>query len=234
MPLTAPVTVEGEEIKNPFRYVSLYNPTPNAVSLNEYAIKLWHASGVQPLPERSLALDGYTIPAGGTLTVWCKPAGPPLTVEDFNTHYGTSLVEGQDLLVTENRILTSNTGGHMLDLTFRKEVVARATFGKFCVVENDMVEDVPLCCGEFTPMTMRQAKLSAEGASVRPGEVLPEQAPPVKKVVYHRDEAKDAEKVGAKRSIITRLTQTPLVPLQAARLVASAVSAIKNIFTPKE
>jgi hypothetical protein len=49
-----------------------------------------------------------------------------------------------------------------------------------------------------------------------------------------REEAREAEKGGVRRSIITRLTQAPLVPLQAARLVASAVSALKSIFTPKE
>lgn len=234
MPMTLPTTVAGEDIKNPFRYVELYNPMPHAVSLNEYSLKLWHASGVHPLPERCLALDGYTIPAGGTLTVWVKPAGTALTAADFNTRYGTSLVEGESLLVTENRILTTNQGGHMLDLVFRKEVVARVTFGKFCTVESDMAEDVPLCYGDFTSMTMRQSKISAEGIAARPGEVLPAQIPPAMKVVYHRDEGKDVEKVSGKRSIITRLTQAPLVPLQAARLVASAVSALKNIFTPKD
>jgi hypothetical protein len=234
MPATASVTVNGEEIKNPFRYVELYNPMPHAVSLKEYSLKLWHASGVQPLPERCLALDGCTIPAGGTLTVWVKPAGAALTVADFNTRYGTSLVEGESLLVTENRILTTNEGGHMLDLVFRKEVVARATFGKFCAVESDMAEDVPLCYGDFTPMTVRQRKLTVEAASVSPGEVLPEQVPAAGQCMGQREEAREAEKGGVRRSIITRLTQAPLVPLQAARLVASAVSALKSIFTPKE
>ena len=233
---TASVTVEDTEIKNPYRYVELQNLMPHAVSLDKYMLKLWHASGVQPLPERSLALDGYTIPAGGTLTIWVKPEDAPLTVSDFNARYGTSLVEGQDLIVTTNRILTTNGGGHMLDLVFQKEVLARITFGKYCVIESDIAEETVLAYGDFTDMNMRQRKLALpeDLDAPRPGELLKEQIPPQKRGLRRRSEEKEAEKVAAERSIITRLTQAPLVPLQAAKLVASAVSAVHAIFNSKE
>ncbi|MBE6690972.1 MAG: hypothetical protein E7590_06780 [Ruminococcaceae bacterium] len=235
LPQTSSVTIGEEEIKNPFRYVELYNPMPHAVSLDKYTLKLWHASGVAPQPERCLALDGYTIPAGGTLTVWVRPAAAPLTVADFNTRYGTSLVEGKDLIVTENRILTANGGGHMLDLVFQKEIVSRATFGKYCVLENDIAEDVPLVYGDFAPMNMRQRKLTLpEEAKVLPGSVQKEQIPAAKRGGCRRREAVEAEKAVTKRSIITRLTEAPLVPLQAAKLIASAVSAVKHILKTKE
>ncbi|MBE6702022.1 MAG: hypothetical protein E7585_01235 [Ruminococcaceae bacterium] len=235
VPQTAPITVGGEEIKNPFRYVELYNPMPHAVDLSKYVLKLWHASGVAPLPERCLALDGYTIPAGGTLTVWVKPADAPLTADDFNTRYGTSLIQDQDLIVTENRILTANGGGHMLDLVFQKEIVSRVSFGKYCVLDNDIAENTPLVYGDFTAMTMRQRKLTLpEEAIVLPGAVQKEQLPAIKRGGRRRREIREAEKAATKRSIITRLTEAPLVPLQAAKLIASAVSAVKHIFSSKE
>ena len=229
MPLTASVCVEGKEIKNPFAYVELYNPMPHDVVLDEYSLRLWHTCGVAPLPERSLALKGYTIPAGKTLTVWVRPADAPLTVADFNTRYGTSLVEGVDLIVTANRITSASGHARRLELLYKKEIVARVTFGRFCTTENDVVEDVPLLYGDFAPMSMRQRRI--DGETALPGQVAPCQIPAAKRVIRRRDEPKDGEKHAPKRSIVTRLTKAPLVPLQAARLVASAMSALKVFFS---
>lgn len=228
MPLTSSVTVEGEEIKNPFSYVELYNPMPHEVVLEGYSLRLWHATGANPLPERSLELKGHTIPAGGTLTIWVRPANAPLTVEDFNTRYGTSLVENVDLIVTANRITSGSDLARRLELLYKKEIVARVTYGRFCAVESDVMEDVPLLYGDFVPMSMRQQRI-ADGAAL-PGALDERQIPVAKRVIRRREEPKEGEK-HPKRSIVTRLTKAPLVPLQAARLVASAVSALKVFFS---
>jgi hypothetical protein len=228
MPLTSSVTVEGEEIKNPFSYVELYNPMPHEVVLDGYSLRLWHATGANPLPERSLDLKGHTIPAGGTLTIWVRPANAPLTVEDFNTRYGTSLVENVDLIVTANRITSGSDFARRLELLYKKEIVARVTYGRFCAVESDVMEDVPLLYGDFVPMSMRQQRI-ADGAAL-PGALDERQIPVAKRVIRRREEPKEGEK-HPKRSIVTRLTKAPLVPLQAARLVASAVSALKVFFS---
>ncbi|MBQ8356672.1 MAG: CehA/McbA family metallohydrolase [Clostridia bacterium] len=236
VPLTTALTVGETEIANPFPYVELYNPTPSEVDLKKYVIRLRHGTGVQPLPERTLALDGYKIPAGKTLVIWVRPAECELTAEDFNAHYGTALVEGENLLITANRIISgSKAGGRRVELLCNKEMITRVGFGLYCRTESDVVEDTPLCYGDQRRMSWLQTKLEyAEGESILPGEVLPAQVPAAKKGELSRDEVKEAEKAETRNKVMTKLTKAPLVPLQAAKLIAGAVATLKDLFSTKE
>ncbi len=231
LPLSAPLATDEGEIANPFPYVELYNPMPKDVKLDGYMLKYWHATGAAPLPERCLALDGYVIPAGGTLTVWVRSADSTLTVADFNTRYGTSLVENEDLIVTNAKIYSASDAGHRLDLTYRNEVISRVTYGRFCTKENDIAEDKPLLYGGFSQMSARQLPVAAvQGESTLPGTLVPAQIPAQREVAISREAAQEGGRSGFGR-VITRLTKAPLVPLQAAKLIAGAVSALKGFFS---
>ena len=188
------------------------------------------------MPERTLALDGYKIPAGKTLVIWVRPAECELTAEDFNAHYGTALVEGENLLITANRIISgSKAGGRRVELLCNKEMITRVGFGLYCRTESDVVEDTPLCYGDQRRMSWLQTKLEyAEGESILPGEVLPAQVPAAKKGELSRDEVKEAEKAETRNKVMTKLTKAPLVPLQAAKLIAGAVATLKDLFSTKE
>ena len=236
MPLTSPITVGETEVANPFPYVELYNPTPSDIALKKYVIRLRHATGVQPLPERTLALDPYTIPAGKTLTIWVRPADCELTVEDFNQHYGVSLEEGKDLVVTTNRILSgSKAGGRRIELLCNKEMITRIGFGKYCALESDVVEDAPLLYGDQKPMSWLQYKLpTPEDEEILPGTPVAAQIPVAKSGELCEADAIETEKAELRNSVVTKLTKAPLVPLQAARLIAGAYSTIKGLFSTKE
>ncbi len=231
LPLTAVAELDGAEIQNPFPYVELYNPTSADVCLDGYMLKFWHAAGAAPLPERSLALDGHSIPAGGTLTVWVRSPESSLTVADFNTRYGVSLTEGVDLIVTNAKIYSAADRAHRLDLCYRNEIISRVTYGRFCTDENDIAEDRPLLYGDLSPMSVRQQSVSTDGAEgTLPGEVAAVQRPPCKAVQITDAPTTGEERTGIGR-VITRLTKAPLVPLQAAKLIAGAVSALKGFFS---
>ena len=131
----------GEE--NPFAFVQLYNHTCVPFALDGYYLNARHTRG-NALPEHRVItpLDGYEIPAHGTLTVWVRRAGSALTVQDFNARYGTSLTQGKDLLITDQPILTPKTTGHLLTLCTGEERLACVAFGRYCnapVPEQDEV-----------------------------------------------------------------------------------------------
>lgn len=231
LPLTAAAQVDGAEISNPFPYVELYNPMPTDVCLDGYVLKYWHASGTAPRPERCLVLDGHCISAGGTLTVWIRSFESPLTVADFNTRYGVSLTEGVDLIVTDAKIFSASDMAHRLDLCYRGEVLARVTYGRFCTKESDIAEDHPLVYGDLSPMSTRQVRVLPDGEDgMLPGRVAAIQRPARMELPIADAPFAEEESTGIGR-VITRLTKAPLVPLQAAKLLAGAVSALKGFFT---
>ena len=61
--------------------------------------------------------------------IWVRKADSPFTADDFNARYGTSLKEGEDLLITEKRIISTKlTIGRQLELVYRGEAIDRATW----------------------------------------------------------------------------------------------------------
>lgn len=236
MPLTAPVALGEEEIANPFRYLELYNPFAADVSLNGYTLRAWNGIGRPPKPDRTLALDGYTVPAGGTLVIWQRPIGAALTVADFNTRYGTSFVEGENILITEQKMIYDTAGGRRIDLFCGNELLHRITYGKFCEVEDGIVLDAPILYGHNMPFTCRAYKLVLPESEVLPlpGAVHAAQQPERRDGSCRSYEAAEAERAKTRGKVISRLTRAPLVPLQAATLLAGAVSAIKDVFKDKD
>ena len=232
MPLSSSFSTNDGEVENPFPYVELYNPTCTDICLDDYMLKYWHACGALPLPERSLSLDGFVLPARGTLTVWIRRPDSALTVEDFNHRYGVSLTEGKDLLVTEAKIYSASDKAHRLDLCYRGEVISRVTYGTYCQRESDIVTDQPLLYGDQAKMSARQITVMPdEGETVLPGSVARTQIPDIKTVEQMKAvAAPESGRFGIGRAF-TRLTKAPLVPLQAAKLIAGAVSALKGFFS---
>ena len=236
MPLTSPVAHNDQMVENPFRYIELYNPYAGDVCLKGWSLRTWVGIGRAPSPDRTLALDAYTIPVGGTLVVWQRPVQSTLTVADFNARYGTCLVEGKDILVTEQKMIYSVAGGRRIDLFCGNELVSRITYGKFCELENDISMDRPILYGDNMPFSARLCKQTPhEGEEMPlPGEVLPSQLPELRDGSCRNYEATEAERAKTRGKVISRLTSTPLVPFQAAAFLASAVSAFSSVLKDKK
>jgi len=237
MPLTSDTVKDGVKIKNPYAYIELYNHTQRPISLDGYSLGVWNGTGSKSVPaeERVLSLDGLRIPPESTLTVWVKGENNPLTVEDFNAHYGVTLLEGEDLFVTDALRLPANNEARKIDLCRAGEILARAKFGYYCTHDTDVVADKPLCYA-IAPSDIVAGKfLQSEGDSVpAPGKLLPAQTPRTLSGLCRKRETIEAEKSATKKEVFTRLTKASLVPFRAAAFVANAVSAFKGFFDTKE
>ena len=236
MPLTASVKKGTRVIENPYPYIELYNPTARTLSLANYRLLHWHTIGSRPDDAHTVALDDVTVPPASTLVIWVRPQGAGLTAADFNAHYGTKLLEGEDLLITEVPLLLSDEKGKRLDLMQGDEVMSRVTYGYYCTHQTDVVMDTPIYYRHGPDMTAteRVLTLKAGEQDSAPGRVIPGQIPKIMKGLPRPSEAMEAERSAERERVITRLTKASLVPFRAASFVANAVSAVKGLFDTKE
>ena len=238
MPLTSAVEKDGVAVKNPYAYVEIYNHTQKPIELKDYSLGVWNGTGQKSIPAdaRVLSLAGLHVPPESTLTVWVKGANNPLTVADFNAHYGTQLLEGEDLFVTDQLVLPTNNEARKIDVRRAGEILTRAKLGYYCTHDTDVVADRALCYA-ITPsdvVTSKFIKLG-EGESVpAPGKLLPAQVPRILSGLCRKREMIEAEKSATKKEVFTRLTKASLVPFRTAAFVANAVSAFKGFFDTKE
>lgn len=128
-PNTAPITLpDGTEVKNPFSYVQLFNTSSEELDLSECALRLWSVTGRAPTEEATLPLKGVKIPPRGTFIVWRRPKDAPLAVADFNARYDTHLVEGEEILVTEQRIVSAGNSMRRIDVVAPGATLARVNY----------------------------------------------------------------------------------------------------------
>ncbi len=237
LPLSSPIEKDGVLVENPFAYAELYNHTEKPLELNGYSLRLWSSIGQsKPFLQNTLPLDGVKVAPHSTLVVWMRPAGSALTAENFNARFGTALVEGENLLITEKEILSPVPLARRLDIFEREHILTRVAYGYFCSHERDVEVDVP-CLYAFAPhMTVQQKRISQKKIEMLPlpGELLTAQIPKTLKGLCRRREILEADRAKTKKQVVTKLTKAPLVPLRAASLLANAVSAFKGILSEKE
>ena len=238
MPLTSDVMADGVAVKNPYAYVELYNHTASPLTLDGYSLGIWQGTGerAKPADKRVLALDGITVPPASTLTVWVKGENNPLTVADFNAHYGVELLEGEDLIVTDRLLLGTSNDARKLDIRRGEEILSRVTFGYHCTHDTDVACDKPLCYAIAPNDTVKEKHLllGEEQALPLPGKLLPAQTPRTLNGLCRKRESLEAERSATRKEVFTRLTKASLVPFRAAAFVANAVSAFKGFFDTKE
>ena len=167
-PNTEPVTLpDGTVVENPFPYVQLFNTSNTELNLSGASMRLWTSTGKMPAEESILPLKGVKIPPRSTFVVWRRPAGSPLTVDDFNARYDTKLVEEKDILVTELHVISSGNNGthmHRIDVVNAEATLARVEYnmglanGKDSKVGNVIYY-------RYTPnMTGTATKITSAGA----------------------------------------------------------------------
>ncbi len=224
--LTSP---QGEQ-ENPYAYAEIHNPLCVPVSLKGYGLRARNLEGNhRPNSEIYIPLGGDEIPPGGTVVVWSRPSDCELEVGDFNTHYGTVLEKGKDLLVAPQPFLIYDGGGHFVDVCFGEERLSRAEWGNYFGGEQAVI-DMPQYYRATHDMTIRTERFSPE-ITTSIGAPCLEQCLQVMAPAPSQTQTGGAER---EKTVVTKLTKAPLHPLQAAAFVANAFSTFKNLFSEKD
>ena len=226
-----PLTHAEAEVENPFSFVELYNPFGEALSLDGYALHPCHATGDGCKAENIQPLDGYTIPARGTLVIWCKREDNSLEIGDFNTRFGTSLEEGA-LVCSAKKLLQHDHRGHKLDLCHHGVPVARVCYGTYCGGE------MPACDEQL--YYRYAADITVQEESVMPTHPTPvgtpcaEQTLPTVNAFSYADEWEKVRAEWKNAPAAQNKAPKKMSAWQAAAFAANAFSAFKDLFSDKE
>lgn len=210
------VTDEGETIPEAYRFVELYNGSNREQSLNGYTLRLWHQTGKAPHESRIQPLDGITIEPKSCVVLWISTPDSPMTADDFNLRFGTSLVEGKDLFRIERPVLDRANGSRRLDLTYGSETLSRVHYNFGMTAKGlDVHEDRSLIFAYRPTITGTSIKLSSQ-ALPTPGTLIGDQRP---QTIFQ--EPKKEEKKAEKRH---EFTEKHGKTIQKGRRVAGAVA----------
>lgn len=224
-----PYTRAQGDVENPFAFVELYNPFSEALSLNGYALHPCHATGDGCKPENIQPLDGYAIPAHGTLTLWCKKEENTLKIKDFNTRYGTCLDE-DTLICSRKKLLQYDHRGHKLDLCQNGIPVARVCYGTYCGGK------IPTCDEQL--MYRYAADITVQEEPFLPTAPTPvgvpctEQVLPTVSASSRVDEWRSAQDAWKNAPLPEKSTRKMSL-WQSASFAANAFSAFKEMFSDK-
>ncbi len=226
-----PLTRAEGDVENPFSFVELYNPFGEALSLDGYALHPCHAIGDGCKAENIQPLDGCSIPAYGTLVIWCRKEDNTLETDDFNTRWGTSLDETA-LFCSQKKLLQHDHCGHKLDLCREGVSVARVCYGTYCGGE------IPACDQQLTyryaaDITVQEeAFLPAVPAPV--GTPCAEQMLPLVSAPSCADAWKNAQDAWKNAPTLPEKPARKVSLWQSATFAANAFSAFKEMFSDKD
>jgi len=91
-----PLTSVGTDA---FEYFEIYNNSDSVINLSSYSIRYYNKVGAKAddLLKNTWKLSGNVQPHSA-MVVWIVSSSNKYTVADFNKHFGTSLVEGKDII----------------------------------------------------------------------------------------------------------------------------------------
>ena len=113
-----------------FEYFELYNNSDSELDLSSFTMRYYYKAGAKAA---DLKLDKYTWKLSGkiaphsAMVIWVVSESNTATVADFNANYGTSLVEGKDIvrIVGSNLHHTNDKGAQYEIINASSSVVAR-------------------------------------------------------------------------------------------------------------
>ncbi len=165
LPSSYPCTLKNDDgedytVNNPFPYVKLYNSSNSDISLSETSLRLWNTAGKAPKDNQIFSLEGHTVRAGEVFVVW-RRRDEKLTADDFNARYGTSFVEGENLIITDKAITKGDAGYKRIDLQHRGEIVSRVEYN-YCLesLENEIEEGKAFNYAYYPNFTGTSVKLA--------------------------------------------------------------------------
>ncbi len=168
-------SIGGSDI---YEYIELYNNSDTPLDLSPYKLRYYPKTGAKTddLNANQWALKGIIQPHS-TLVLWIVASNNKATVADFNARYGTSLVEGRDIVrIVGNTI--PQTNAVQLEIIKGSAVVARCWYSWGLakdILANKAIEyNCPTDC-TFT------AKVFKSRQTPTPGSIRDDQMPEVVK-----------------------------------------------------
>ena len=161
----------GEDV---YEFIELYNNSDSELSLTNFKMRYYVKAGAKAadLEANTWTLSGKIQPHS-TMVLWIVSANSKLTVADFNKNFGTSLVEGKDIV----RLVGANIPHNkpvQLEILHGSYVVARAWYN--WGTNNDMRLDRSVVFNYPTNYTMT-AQVAESRVIPTPGKLTEDQMP---------------------------------------------------------
>jgi len=121
-----PLTSTGG--KDAYEFIELYNNSDSVLDLARYTMRYYPKAGAKAadLEANTWKLSGKIQPHS-TMVIWMVASTNKLTVADFNKNFGTSLVEGKDIVMLTGANIPHDNPVQ-LELLYGAPVVARAWY----------------------------------------------------------------------------------------------------------
>ena len=172
-----------------YEFIEIYNNTNEAINFKDYTIRYRYpgedASGdLLWQPEEDVQV---IIPAGESVVFWnINKANAHLTAMDFNTNYGTNLIEGKNLFRLYNNGLANSSQRTLIVSTKTGyEISAASYFDEVGV--DDTAPDKGIFYKYPIDGSIKLKKISGGTLKATPGSVMPEQVPE-QRVTISKDE----------------------------------------------
>lgn len=160
-----------------YEFIEIYNNTDKPINFKDY--KIQYRYGTDPASDviwPSIP-DDVEIPAQGTLVFWIiNAANGEATVEDFNTHYGTSLKENQDIVRIKSDGMANGSTRGLVIATNTKEEISVAYYNEV-TGQDDTVENKGILYKYPEDGSTQSVKISAGVNQATPGSVESIQVP---------------------------------------------------------
>lgn len=172
-----PSMAEFNGVKTPFCYMELYNNSDDILDLSSYSIRYYPNAGASDtkLKANTWALSG-SIKPHSTLIVWLRTS-KKLTAADFNINFGTSLVEGRDLLILSATKTLPVKNSVQIELMSGNSVVNRIWYN-WNYTLNEIKDGKTITFDYNRNYTQTSVKTSADTIPT-PGRVVSSQVPEV-------------------------------------------------------
>lgn len=111
-----------------YEFIELYNNSDSVLDLSDFSIRFYPKSGAKAadLTANTWKLSGKIQPHS-TMVLWMVREDNTLTVADFNKRYGTSLVQGKDIVIIKGNEVP-HTNAVQLELLSGSTVVGRVWY----------------------------------------------------------------------------------------------------------
>lgn len=123
LPLTS-----GNGSTDAYEYIELYNNSDAVIDLSRYTMRYYSKAGAKAadLEANTWKLSGKIQPHS-TMVIWMVSSSNKLTVADFNKHFGTSLVEGKNIIKLTGANIPQDQPVQ-LELLYGSPIVARCWY----------------------------------------------------------------------------------------------------------
>jgi hypothetical protein len=167
-----PLTTRGGA--DAYEFIELYNNSDSVLDLSRFTMRYYSKAGAKAadLEANTWKLNGKIQPHS-TMVIWMVSSTNKLTVADFNKNYGTSLVEGKDIVMLTGANIPQDKPVQ-LELLTGTTVVGRAWYNWSGVV--DILADRSVIYNYPTDYTMT-AKVETARNTPTPGTLAAGQMP---------------------------------------------------------